>query len=361
MRTNTVLTPLVAALALACKAQPPQQEANGVKSIIGESDDVEEVEAFLAASAGADRPDAAPAAAAGGLTLADVANAVAVLGESDTGDGYCTGWLVAPQYVVTNQHCVAENATDDLTATRPYDQYQTNLCGTGGALRIRFDHQRATGAPGYQRPSNTVYRCKRMVVASFAYDLAIIELDRAAPETHKPLRVAASYAPGGQSAFIVGHPGGTPKKISYRNRTGTTYAPCIAYPSRYPGPPDGSDDPHPHHVRKNANQFNHSCDTIGGNSGSAVLDATTLEVIGLHWSGWKFCKWPHYHPGGPVAVTSPAPINSTAAQTARSDALPYREGNVAIEIRKIAAFLHGRPTGNEVGAIPEAVKAVFPR
>jgi len=361
MRTITLLTPVVAALALACKAQPPQQEASGIKSIIGESDDVEEVEAFLAASSGANRPDAAPAAAASGFTLADVTNAVAVLGESDTGDGYCTGWLVGPQYVVTNQHCVAASATEDLTESKPYDQYQTDLCGPGGSLRIRFDHQKAGRAPGYTRPSDTIYRCKRMVLAAFAYDLAIIELDRAVPQGHKPLRVASSFTPSGQNAFIIGHPGGAPKKISYRNRTGGVYAPCVAYPSRYPGPADGADDPHPHHVRKNANQFNHTCDTIGGNSGSAVLDATTLEVIGLHWSGWKFCKWPHYFPGGPVARTEPAPINSTPAQTARSDALPYKEGNVAIDVRRIAAFLHGRPTGDDVGSIPEAVKAVFPR
>lgn len=361
MRTITVFLPLAAALALACKAQPPQQEASGVKSIIGESDDVEEVEAFLAASAGANRPEGAPAAAAGGVTLADVANAVAVLGESDTGDGGCTGWLVGPRHLVTNQHCVASDATEDLTETKPFDQYRTDLCGQGGSLRIRFDHQTASAVAGYTRPSDTIYRCKRMVLAAFAYDLAIIELDREVPASHKPLRIASSFTPSGQQAFIIGHPGGTPKKISYRNRTGSTYAPCVAYPSRYPEAADGSDDPHPHHVRKNANQFNHTCDTIGGNSGSPVLDANTLEVIGLHWSGWKFCKWPHYFPGGPVARTDPPPFNSTPAQTERSDALPYKEANVAIDMRKIAAFVHGRPTGSSVGSIPEDVKALFPR
>ncbi len=34
-----------------------------------------------------------------------------------------------------------------------------------------------------------------------------------------------------------------------------------------------------------ATQLSHTCDTQGGSSGAAVLDDTTLEVIGVHWGG----------------------------------------------------------------------------
>lgn len=285
--------------------------------------------------------------------LIDAINATAVISDG------CTGWLLTPKHVVTNHHCVV----DDFKITREgrtYDDYDQGNCTS---MRIRFDKQANLSAPGYTRPPSTVFGCAKIVVANQAHDLAIIELNQQVPSQLVPLRIAKDFNPGGQEIILIGQPNGDDKKISYQNKVNNTTQPCTAKQANYPNGGDGADDPHAYERAKNPNSFVHDCDTIGGNSGSPVFDSKTMEVVGLHWNGWKLCKWPYYSASGKIdnANVTYGHGNTAEGRAANeaSDRIPYVEGNAAIDIMKIREFLLAMPAGTEAGQLPEEIRAAF--
>jgi len=97
-------------------------------------------------------------------------------------------------------------------------------------------------------------------------DFAIMQVDTP-PRTS--VRVNVKKPPSiGTQATLFGHPGLRP----------LTWAGLCTIES-------------PEKANRGADQFTHQCDTEVGDSGAAVIDATTLEVIGIHKGGvqpWNF-------------------------------------------------------------------------
>ena len=155
--------------------------------------------------------------------------------------GMCSGFLVAPDLIVTAGHCARS-----LAACQ------------GNAWVFGFAMDATTQTAGLSIPEGQVYRCKELVnqkLNSFeGSDHALIRLDRVVTGL-APLNLRTSgKIDDNTDIVVIGHPMGLPTKISdgAKVRTNT----------------------HPHYFVANL-------DTFGGNSGSAVFNTNDLSVEGI--------------------------------------------------------------------------------
>lgn len=153
----------------------------------------------------------------------------------------CTGFMIASDLMVTNEHCVNTPA----------------VCGTATA---QFGY--ALTAFGNTPPVDQ-YRCKEVVTTSVKHDLAMLQLEKPAGERWGTLRFAAADPAMDDRLFIIQHPNGEPKQISDID--------CKVVGIPAPGRAPNVD-------------LAHACDTLGGSSGSPVFNIAG-EVIGLHHWG----------------------------------------------------------------------------
>lgn len=162
---------------------------------------------------------------------------------------FCSGFLVAPDQVVTAGHCIMnESECSETSFVFGYAYHSPNSAPTEVA-------------------ESEVYTCKKIIrtqAAAFGADYAVIQLDRAVTG-HNPLALRRSgQIQKGEDLIVIGHPSGLPTKIA-----------------------DGAK------VRnaKPKTHFVANLDTFGGNSGSAVFNAKTLEVEGILVRGAQDFKW----------------------------------------------------------------------
>lgn len=147
----------------------------------------------------------------------------------------CSGFLVAPDIIVTAGHC-----------------YQGSSCGDG---RWVFDYKVEDSKQRNVTVSEKdIYKCKEVIKQSLTKDsdFAVIRLDRKV-EGRVPLKIAKSQAKLGDKVAMVGHPSGLPQKI--------TDGAVVTAVSPY--------------------EFKASLDAFQINSGSAVVNEATGEVLGI--------------------------------------------------------------------------------
>lgn len=161
----------------------------------------------------------------------------------------CSGFLVGKDLLVTAGHCILTK--EDCESSSWVFDYKVNLDTKRADIMI---------------PKSRVFKCKEVieskleVTAGNAQDYSLIKLDRVV-EGRTPLkfrkRGKVRYA---QKLNVIGHPSGLPQKITTGGK-----------------------------VFRNSNQgyFVTNLDTFGGNSGSAVFNATTNEVEGILVRGAK--------------------------------------------------------------------------
>lgn len=164
----------------------------------------------------------------------------------------CTGFLVGDDALMTNHHCISTDI--ECRSTVALFGYQLTPEG-------RLDAGRQ-------------YECRAVDGGRVDYDLdfAVLELDGRPGEEWGVLALAGEDPPTAAAGddeenhglFIVQHPGGAPKLISWQG-CGATAAPV-----------DG---------RAAGSDFAHRCDTLGGSSGSPVVDLDG-RVVGLHHYGF---------------------------------------------------------------------------
>jgi V8-like Glu-specific endopeptidase/ankyrin repeat protein len=156
--------------------------------------------------------------------------------------GNCSGFLVAPNVLVTAGHCVFNQARCDSY----FWVFDYNLSQEGD-----------TNAPT-SYDEKQVYSCKRIINYKYARgimdDYAVLELDRVVDD-RTPLKVRTNGSiKVGDAITVIGHPSGLPSKIA-----GGANVRNIE-PNQY---------------------FTANLDTFGGNSGSAVFNDETMEVEGI--------------------------------------------------------------------------------
>lgn len=153
----------------------------------------------------------------------------------------CTGFLIGRDRLMTNHHCVAT----------------ADVCSTTAAT---FDYQRS-GKTIQRGPS---IRCAEVIAKNEKLDFAVLRLVRSAGDTYGTLKLARDTGlVDGTPLFIIQHPGGDPKQISFKE--------CAVTTPQADGLAPKAD-------------FGHRCDTEGGSSGSPVFSRAGF-VIGLHHFG----------------------------------------------------------------------------
>lgn len=151
----------------------------------------------------------------------------------------CSGFLVAPNLVVTAGHCV-----------RDQDECENHY--------FVFDYAKKEKQQSeYFFMESEVYQCKKIIKREQGVaDYAIIELDRSV-ETRVPLNIRRQGAIGrGDQVMLIGHPVGLPSKIA-----------------------DGG------FVQSVGDRITATVDAFLANSGSAVINSQTGLVEGLLVAG----------------------------------------------------------------------------
>lgn len=157
---------------------------------------------------------------------------------SQRATAFCSGFLVAPDVIVTAGHCVKTAA--DCAATKFVFDF---------ALKNASD-------PTQEVPTSSVYGCSSLLAQHLerdGADYAIVRLDRAVRD-RAPVALRTQGTPTvGTPLRVIGHPSGIPTKIAAGAK-----------------------------IRSFQNAFFVAdTDTYGGNSGSAVFNAITHEVEGI--------------------------------------------------------------------------------
>jgi hypothetical protein len=159
------------------------------------------------------------------------------------GEATCTAFLVGTRLLLTNDHCISS----EEEALSAFADFKYDLAGAT-PVHLRVAH---------------------LVAHDHAMDYALLQL--ASEPSADIIRVhfvqESAQPTDKQPLFIIEHPSGLPKQASI--------ADCaIAGLSKVGLSPGVISD------------FGHTCDTLGGSSGSPVLDWNTGVVVGLHHLGF---------------------------------------------------------------------------
>ncbi len=162
--------------------------------------------------------------------------------------GFCSAWLVAPDVMVTNGHCL------------PSQQ----ACETSSFV---FDYTIAEeGQSLASVPAKNVVGCERVLAWDYTndcdVDFAVVKLEREVERQPLPVRGATDELDS-DNLVIIGHPFGLPRKYALLGKV----------------------------LKEGDNIFTTTHDIFGGNSGSGIFDANTGEVQGLATCGGSNLTW----------------------------------------------------------------------
>lgn len=180
-----------------------------------------------------------------------------------------TGWLIDKNLVVTNRHVaqlVGEAGTDGFVFRR--DPFGQNL-----AVSIDYRHE-------FEIDKHEVCAVERIVWIEpdgTGPDIALLAVSRTADGSRQPYVELASVDPAvGSQVAVIGYPARAPASIIpdqdwmsriYRD----TYDIKRIAPGQIMDPDRGF--------------ARHDCTTLGGSSGSVVLDVATGKAVALHFAG----------------------------------------------------------------------------
>jgi V8-like Glu-specific endopeptidase len=158
--------------------------------------------------------------------------------------GLCTGFLIAPDVLVTAGHCIeTKNDCESMYWVFDYSADKT------GSFQTR-----------YTVAKSSIYKCAKIIKTRLTEhdnnDFAVIKLNRKVTD-RDPLKVrrrgSIMYK---NDVFVIGHPTGLPMKVA----DGAWVLQNFGGRGKY---------------------FSTNLDTFGGNSGSPVFNSHTYEVEGI--------------------------------------------------------------------------------
>ena len=178
-----------------------------------------------------------------------------------------TGFVVGDGLIMTNRHVAA------IFAQGLGDRNLTFVPGNRAGIDFLRERDRPTG------PTLMV---RRVVMIHPYWDMAILSVDGLTPG-HPPLRLALDDARelGGREIAVVGYPAFDPRNPAGEQHDlfGGRYGVKRLQPGELQGTIQvGS-------FGKLVSAASHDCSTLGGNSGSAVVDLASGEVVALHFGG----------------------------------------------------------------------------
>lgn len=204
-----------------------------------------------------------------------------------------TGWVVDPEIVVTNRHVAQVFATGEA---KPFAFRKAE---GGRVVKASVDWRRE-----YARPDEAVVRAEEVlwVEPDEGPDIALLRI-RSTDEDGNPapgpiplMSQAEVYASTGSWVAVIGYPAlSSYNRLDDQQRIfdGIYDIKRVAPGSVMAVTPDG--------------KFNHDATTLGGNSGSVVMDLATGQALGLHYGGFEGDR--------NMAVQAPVVADRLAAHT----------------------------------------------
>lgn len=178
-----------------------------------------------------------------------------------------TGWLVDEKIVITNRH-VAELVAE--AAGRGRFRFRTSAAGVPFGARLDFREEHGSTAAPRELPLKSV----KFIARSDQPDIALLQIE-VEGQLPPPIALLAAAGADGQDIGVIGYP-------AYDSRNDpqdiARYFGDIFDVKRF-APGVISQVAGDHHF------FMHDATTLGGNSGSVVLDLASGQALGLHFAG----------------------------------------------------------------------------
>jgi hypothetical protein len=166
-----------------------------------------------------------------------------------------TGWLAAPGVIMTNRHVAAEFARADGAGWK---------FASGMSAWMDFNEELSAQTP-------LEIKVTEVIGIHPDFDLALLAC---APCDFAPLRISAAGTRAGAKVYVVGYPAADGRRND-PDEMQRIFAGIYNVKRLQPGEVRSVD----------GTRLVHDCSTLGGNSGSCVVDLETAEVVGLHFGG----------------------------------------------------------------------------
>lgn len=166
---------------------------------------------------------------------------------TDKGIFPCTAFIVDKKHILTNYHCVPGILDNERAGATRIDAVQ---------FVAGYTQQ------GVEEGTKKYIVSPTPVEAHEDLDYALLEVMGDPSAEYGMLKLASSTPHDGDPYWVIGHPMGEAQRISREK--------CKA-----------------NNPALSNNRLLHTCDTLPGNSGSPVIDASLQMVVGLHHAGSK--------------------------------------------------------------------------
>lgn len=187
--------------------------------------------------------------------------------ESPTFDWLGTGWVVAEDIVVTNRHVASEFA---------------QRAGEGFKFRRNFMGRTMEGIIDFREEFGVDEQSEFKLIDVLHIenmdgpDIAFFRVERTSGNLAlvPPIRLTQEPPQQGRQVAVIGYPA-SDSRITDPALMRRIFGDVFNVKRLAPGEIMGFD----------INSLRHDCSTLGGNSGSVVLDLKTGEAVGLHFAG----------------------------------------------------------------------------
>lgn len=188
------------------------------------------------------------------------------LGNHPTYPWVGTAWMISEDIAVTNRHVAMEFAKQQGNGYR-------FISGVGGRpVTADLDFREEYGlSTALEVDIEKVLFIADM--SASAPDMALVKLTSSQP-LPDPIELSSKKLVLGQNVVVIGYPANDPRNPApaVGRIFGNIFEVKRFAPGHVSGLPAGI-------------TFNHDCSTLGGNSGSVVLDIETGKAVGLHFGG----------------------------------------------------------------------------
>ncbi len=179
-----------------------------------------------------------------------------------------TGWMVDEDILITNRH-VAE-----LFGDKRGNLFSFRADPEGGLYQARVDFRRE-----FQRSAISQAAIKEIIFIEeqdeLRPDMALVRMERASGVLPSPIELDPVVPAFHNNIAVIGYPAEDPRNDAFAMRD--IFKGVYNVKRLSPGRVSG--------VRSDGKLLEHDCTTLGGNSGSVVLNLETGKACGLHFSG----------------------------------------------------------------------------
>jgi endonuclease G, mitochondrial len=183
-----------------------------------------------------------------------------------------TGWMIAPGVIVTNRHVAIEFGR---RGTGSRFTFRTTPIGASLGARIDFREEDIPTEAFEVSIADILYIAPDDTSRKAYPDIALVRLDRpAARPLPPPIPLFAGEAAARQAVAVIGYPAQDPwNPVADQLRI---FGGRFDVKRLAPGEVMAS---------LNSHTFTHDCSTLGGSSGSVVIDIESGAAVGLHFAG----------------------------------------------------------------------------